>query len=65
MPPELIIIDEVRKLLQKKLGLKKLSRPSIYNWIKTRELPHPIAFGVPRKWRREEIEDWLQRQIKG
>jgi predicted DNA-binding transcriptional regulator AlpA len=62
---ELIVIDELRKLLKTKLGLKKLSRASIYNWVKTRDLPPPTAFGIPRKWRRTEIDEWVRQQIKG
>jgi predicted DNA-binding transcriptional regulator AlpA len=63
--PKLITIDELRKLLKTKLGLKKLSRASIYNWIKIRALPAPTEFGIPRKWRRTEIDEWVRQQIKG
>lgn len=62
---DLITIDEVRKLLCASLGLKKLSRPSIYSWMKTRKLPPPIGFGIPRRWRKKQIEAWVEKQIKG
>jgi predicted DNA-binding transcriptional regulator AlpA len=64
-PSDLIAIDEVIKLLRTSFKLKKLSRASIYQWIKTRGLPQPLAFGIPRQWRRIEIEAWIQQQIDG
>lgn len=64
-PIDLITIDEVIKRLKKTFKLKKLSRATIYNWIKTRGLPQPIAFGIPRRWRQTEIDTWANQQITG
>ena len=61
----LITIDEVVKLLREKLKLKKLSRSSIYYWMKTKSLPPSVGFGVPRRWRKNEIDDWVRDQIEG
>lgn len=64
-PPALIPIDDVRKLVQKTLRLKKLSRPSIYFYIRTKKFPVALDFGVPRMWRRQEVVEWLNKQIEG
>lgn len=61
----LIPIDSVRKLVIRTLGLKKLSRPSIYNYIKTKKFPKSINLGNPRLWRRREVEAWLEELIAG
>ena len=61
----LITIDEVIERLRKTLKLKKLSRASIYTWMRTRNLPQPIGFGIPRRWRRSEIDTWANQQITG
>ena len=69
MPPKhataLLTIDQARLLVIKTLGLKKLSRPSIYSYINTKGFPKAISFGLPRKWRRDEVETWLKNIIAG
>lgn len=63
--PALIPIDAVRLLVKKSLRLKKLSRPSIYFYIRKKKFPKPINFGVPRMWRRRQVVTWLDKLIKG
>jgi len=63
--PALLTIDEVRKLVIKTLGLKKLSRPSIYTYINKRKFPRSINLGNPRLWRRKQVEAWLTKLIEG
>lgn len=61
----LIPIDKVRILLRKRLTLKKMSRTSIYFYIQKRNFPKPLDFGVPRLWRKHEVDEWINKQLKG
>lgn len=49
--------------LSKKLG--KISRSSIYRWVKHRDFPCPIELGSNSKgWFLHEVESWLSQQAK-
>jgi predicted DNA-binding transcriptional regulator AlpA len=61
----LIPIDDVCKLVKETLRLKKLSRSSIYTYIKHKNFPRAISLGTPRLWRRKEVEAWLTKLIEG
>lgn len=53
---ELLTIDEICEML-------KISRKHIYAMIKTSGLPSQIKIGSSSRWKKVEIETWVNQQI--
>ena len=56
-------IDDVRSALRKRLGIKS-SRTGIYYYLNNKRLPLPIGFGKGKHWKRDEIAEWIAKQLE-
>lgn len=39
-------------------------RSHIYDLIREKTFPTPVAIGTSRRWKESEVQDWISRQIK-
>lgn len=54
-----ITIDDVRKLLVKRMGLR-VSRSAIYGYVARKGFPPNTGLGRPRLWRKDRVEAWIE-----
>lgn len=38
----------------------RIGRTTVYHWMKHHDLPRPLKMGGKRRWRRDEIEAWIE-----
>lgn len=62
-PLATITADEILTLLKKYLGLV-ITKPVIYNYMKTKAFPPNIGLGSPRLWPKKKVMSWIRTQIK-
>lgn len=45
--------------------LLKVSKETIYKWIKKQDFPEPIKIGRASAWLSEDVHNWLKTRKKG
>lgn len=50
---------DIQKLFKQHAGIR-LSRASIYNYIKNKGFPKSMAMGSPRVWLRSSVMNWFE-----
>lgn len=60
---EIIILDTLLKIndVTSYLGV---SRPCLRNWIKLGKFPNGISFGRTKRWRAEQVQEFLETKEK-
>jgi predicted DNA-binding transcriptional regulator AlpA len=56
-------IDEVRTLFKERLNVI-IKRTSVYHYIKNFEFPDNTGWGRPRRWEKEKVLAWFNKQSK-
>lgn len=57
-----ITLPEIQKMFKQHAGIK-LSRPSIYNYIKNKGFPPSLSMGSPRVWLRASVAAWFEEKF--
>lgn len=58
---EFIELDEIRKMVRDRLA-RRLNKTGIYFYIKEHAFPMPVGLARPRKWERQAVLDWVEKQ---
>ena len=56
----MIVFDSPYQTRQQVEKLIKVSRPTLYRWMKTGDFPKPVHMGANMvRWKASDIEKWL------